>query len=244
MSGPASQPATVQLTKGGTSPAQDVPTPTPADGAANAVPPRSRGRVLMVVAVVLGVVVAGAVVWQLFFALPPEPQGLAPIPTTFPDVVDGLNARLTVQGEPVEVSNPDADTGPGHVAVYRFAQLTDEAEAMMQRVTGEDERIPGAEIGVAIGSARRYAEALEQGEKVDSPFGSEMTCRKLPGDTDLAAHYACRLEYGNGWVISTYGDVGLTGEGQYEDLRVIAGVAQVVKDNNAFERAVQNHATM
>ena len=59
MSGPASQPATVQLTKGGTSPAQDVPTPTPADGAADAVPPRSRGRVLMVVAVVLGVVVAG-----------------------------------------------------------------------------------------------------------------------------------------------------------------------------------------
>lgn len=38
--------------------------------------------------------------------------------------------------------------------------------------------------------------------------------------------------------------MGLTGEGQYEDLRVIAGVAQVVKDKNAFERAVQNHATM
>ncbi len=115
--------------------------------------------------------------------------------------------------------------------------------AIHQDVTGKA-RDRALALGVAIGSARRYAEALEQGEKVDSPFGSEMTCRKLPGDTDLAAHYACRLEYGNGWVISTYGDVGLTGEGQYEDLRVIAGVAQVVKDNNAFERAVQNHATM
>ena len=36
----------------------------------------------------------------------------------------------------------------------------------------------------------------------------------------------------------------MTGKGQYADLNTLVSVAEAVKDNNAFERAVANHASM
>jgi len=187
-------------------------------------------------------VVATAVVWKVFFALPAHPEGLAPIPSTFADVEHPLDSRLTLQGEAMELENPDLDTGPGVVALYRFAQISDEVEARLQRVYGPDKRAPGAKVEVAVGSARAYAE-IGLGEEIDSPL-DEVSCSKLPADRGAPGVYACHLDYGNGWVISTYGDVGLTGQGRYEDLKALVSVATSVKDHNAFERAVANHITL
>lgn len=199
---------------------------------------------LWALAGVLLVLVAGAVVWRMFFALPAAATGLAPIPSTFPEVPDPLDARLTMQGEAVPLDNPDLDSGPGTVAVYRFAQVTPEVEAMMQRVTGPDQRDPDAKVEVAVGSARHYAEGIDDvATEVEAPF-SDMSCFRFPATENLAELFACRLDYGNGWVLSAYGDVGLTGEGHNQDLRTVAGVAVAVRDHNAFERAVQNHVQM
>lgn len=197
----------------------------------------------MAIAGVATVLFASGLTWRLFFALPPAPEGLAPIPTDFVNV-EGMLVNRTMVGTAQDIQNPDHENGPGLVAVYRN-DMSEEAKAIYAAVHGEDKANPDAKAEVAVVSTRALAEADVDGtvERLDTGW-KEFDCRLHTSMPDFPDYYMCLLEYGNGWTLAVSTAPGLTGEGRGEDINALIRIAQAVKDNNPLERAVQTHANM
>ena len=161
--------------------------------------------------------------------LPDEPIGLAPIPTTFADVMDPSNPGMQSFAGTAEdpIANPDYDYGPGVVAHYRYTTVFDAPT-------------PQGEVEVTVFSARELADIRKSvGEQVDSPVdGVECWSYSNP------KVYDCNIDYGNGWLLTASAPPGLTETTRTNDLYALAAILQSVKANNAFDRAVQTHANM
>ena len=204
----------------------------PAAPAGGPGPSSGPGRlVLMVVGGVLAVLVLGGLVWKFTAgSLPDAPQGLAPIPTTFADVNDPGNPEVLVLAGTADdpISNPDYEDGPDRLATSRYRGAFDAPT-------------PPGVVSVHVFSARQWAKIHQDaGEQLDAPTDG-MQCWQY---TSEGQANECGLDYGNGWVILTGADAGLTGNGTAQDVDVLAAVANSVKANNPFEQAVATHASM
>ena len=98
-----------------------------------------------------------------------------------------------------------------------------------------------AEAEVDVFPARTWAEIHKGlGRAVDSPEDG-IECWRYP---DPDGSYDCAVEYGNGWLLTAAAKPGLTGDREDQDLNALTAIVKSIKENNAFDRAVQTHANM
>lgn len=204
----------------------------PGNPGADPGPAGSRPRLRFPLVAVLMVLVLGVAVWGLVRGRQTaEPEGMAPVPTTFGDIIAGPEAGLVFVGAAQEPTSLDDPNGPGQLGTYRYQQPPAKAA-------------PDGQVTVAVVSAASIAKGQDQSNgiitDVESPEGAK--CVRFKKDSD--EFYSCFVDYGKGWVILTSSPPNLTGYGVRDDLNQLTNIAESVKKQNAFERAVQTHANM